>query len=185
MSQEALLIIDVQTAILDLPELKRPAETHAALDCAVSRIRELLARARERGVPVIFVRHDGGRRHRLERGTPGWEIRADIAPLPGEPVIDKTACDSFYETTLASELRKRGIERLFVTGCMTQYCVDTTVRRAVSEGFDTVLVSDAHMTADTGGFPFEQIVAYHNTMLNGIGAGKCRVRILPGDRVLV
>jgi nicotinamidase-related amidase len=85
-------------------------------------------------VPVVYVQHDGGPGHRLEPETPGWSIRPEIAPRPGDPVIHKGACDAFFDTTLDAELATAGIKQLVISGCMTQYCIDTTVRRAVSLG---------------------------------------------------
>jgi nicotinamidase-related amidase len=130
-------------------------------------------------VPVLFVQHDGPPGHRLQKGSPGWQIRSEIAPASGEPVIHKTACDSFFETTLAAELQTRKIGRLIAAGCMTQYCVDTTVRRAVSLGYDVTLVADAHMTTDMGTLTFEQIIAHHNALLEGFEAGGHSVRVVP------
>ena len=130
---DSLLIIDVQNAILDIPTMKRRTETHAALDTMVARIVTLLQRARSLGIPVLFVQHDGGPGHRLERGSIGWQIRSEIAPIDGELVIHKTACDSFFRTTLASELTKRKIKSLVVVGYMTEYCVDTSIRRLLAK----------------------------------------------------
>lgn len=179
MKNSALLIIDVQNGILDIPGMPRPAETNAALDAVVARIAGLLNTARSREIPVIFVQHDGGPGDPLQAGTPGFDIRAEIAPLPTEPVIRKTACDSFFDTTLDAGLKSSGVGSLIVTGCMTQYCIDTSVRRAVSEGYDVTLIADAHTTAGSGGLTFEQIIAHHNATLNGLGAGAHTVRVVP------
>jgi nicotinamidase-related amidase len=183
MPKEAVVIIDVQNGILADPNLVRPDATRAALDAVVARIATLLTQARARDVPVLFVQHDGPTGHRLQKGSPGWLIRPEIAPAPGEPIIHKTACDSFFETTLAAELEARQIRQLIVAGCMTQYCVDTSVRRAVSLGYDVTLVADGHMTADTGPLTFEQIIAHHNFVLDGFDAGSHSVRVVPLDQI--
>ena len=144
MASEAVVVIDVQNAILDIPGMKRPAETHAAFDGLVGRIAAFVERARNRGIPVLIVQHHGQPRHRLERGLSGWQIRRELTPIRDEAVIPKTACDAFFKTRLESELASRGIRRLIVAGCMTQYCVDTSVRRAVSLGYDVTLAEDGH-----------------------------------------
>jgi nicotinamidase-related amidase len=179
LARTAVVIIDVQNAILRDLGGHRNAEALRALDGVVSRIARLLAAARENAVPVVYVQHDGGPGHRLERGTEGWRIRSEIAPLPGEPVVEKRFCDSFFETTLDAGLRALGINRLIVAGCVTQYCVDTSVRRAVSLGYDVVLASDGHATVDVGGLSFEQIVAHHNFVLDGFDAGEHAVSVKP------
>ena len=181
-SKEAVVIIDLQNAILDIPGMKRRVETHAALDELLTRIAALIRRARN--IPILFVQHDGPVGHRLERGSPGWQIRPEITPVHGDPVIHKSACDSFFETTLTTELTSRGVSALIVAGCMTQYCVDTTVRRAVTLGYDVTLVGDGHMTADSDSLIFEQVIAHHNMALDGLDAGKHSVRILPLDQIL-
>jgi nicotinamidase-related amidase len=183
MAGAAVVVIDVQNAILTVPDIRRPVETHAALDAVVARIGVLIARARTRGVPVLFVQHDGAVGDPLQRGSHGWQIRSEITPAPGDPVIHKTACDSFFETTLDSELEARQITRLIVAGCWTQYCVDTSVRRAVSLGYDVTLIADGHMTADMGALTFDQIIAHHNSLLNGFNAGSHSVSVVPLDQL--
>ena len=185
MAQDALVIIDVQNAILEIPGQQRRVETHAAFDTLVARIATLIERGRKRKIPVIFVQHDGPSGHRLERGLPGWQIRQEISPAPGEPIIHKRACDAFFETTLESELRSRKVDSLVVAGCMTEYCVDTTVRRAVSLGYDVTLVADGHLTADSGGLTFDQIIAHHNSLLDGFEAGNRSVRVAPFSQLLL
>lgn len=179
MDGRALLIIDVQNAILDGFPGDRGDAARTALDRMVGRVAALLSRARQAGLRVFHVQHDGTPDHRLAVGTPGWAIRAELAPEPGETVIRKTACDAFYGTGLERELRTAGVAHLLVAGCMTQYCVDTTVRRAVSLGFDVTLAADGHTTADAGMLGFEQIVAHHNALLDGFDAGANVVTLRP------
>ena len=185
MANDAVVIIDIQNAILNIPGMSRPVETHAALDAVVGRIVTLVQCARNRGIPLLFVQHDGPANHRLERGSSGWQLRPEITPLLGEPVIHKSACDSFFETPLASELASREIGRLIIVGCMTQYCVDTSVRRAVSLGYDVTLMADGHMTADCGGLRFDEIIAHHNALLNGFDAGDHSVLVTPLNQIFL
>ena len=182
-AKTALVVIDVQRGILEIPNLVRKKEVDQALDETVGRIAGLIARARVASVPVIYVQHDGGPGHRLEPGTSGWPLRPEIAPQPGELDIHKRACDAFFETTLGAELAAAGIQQLVICGCMTQYCVDTTVRRAVSLGYDVVLAADGHMTADTDTLRFEQVIAHHNALLDGFDAGKHEVRVCPSAEI--
>ncbi|MFI5101992.1 MAG: cysteine hydrolase family protein [Terriglobales bacterium] len=182
-AKTAVLVIDVQRGILDGPKLARKKENDQALDETVARIAGLIERARTASVPVIYIQHDGGRGHRLEPETSGWPLRSEIAPRSGEPVIHKRACDAFFATTLDAELVGAGIKQLVICGCMTQYCIDTTVRRAVSLGYDVVLAADGHMTADTDTLRFEQIIAHHNAVLDGFDAGAHGVRVCPSSEI--
>jgi nicotinamidase-related amidase len=172
----ALLIIDVQNAILrGKGTSDRQPVIDRALDETVARLADLQRTARAKGVPIILVQHDGDSTHRLARGTEGWQIRRELAD--GDAVVNKASCDSFFETDLQTRLQERGITRLVVGGCMTQFCVDTTCRRAVSLGYDLTLLSDGHMTADMGDLTFSQIIAHHNAVLGGFDAGRAVITI--------
>ena len=180
----ALVIIDVQNAVLRDPANRgRQTIVDAALDEMVARLRRSQHAARRAGAPVIVVQHDGGPRHRLAPGGEGWRLRDEIAPLAGEPLVRKRSCDSFFETDLAAHLAERDVTRLVIGGCMTQFCVDTTCRRAVSLGYDVTLLADGHMTADTSDLAFEQIIAHHNALLDGFAAGAHSIRLQAAEQM--
>lgn len=170
MPKKALLVIDVQEGIVRGPGM------HDA-DGVMNRIHALQESARKAGAPVLFMQHDGPAGHRVEKGTPGWKIHPAVAPASGETVLNKEASDSFFHTFLQQELKQLGVSEVVVAGCMTQYCVDTTCRRAVTLGFDVILAADAHTTADEGGLSAQQIIKHHNTLLNGFGAGGHEISI--------
>ena len=116
-------------------------------------------------------------------GSPYWSIHPTIAPQESEPVVQKMSPDSFHETSLQEELEKRGITRLVIAGGQTQYCVDTSVRRAVAQGYDVVLASDAHTTDDSETLPAEKIIAFYNETLDGFWAGERRVAVKPAGEI--
>ncbi len=152
----ALLVIDVQAGLID--------GAHEA-EQLLANIADLIARARRASVPVIYLQHNSATWPPLERGAPTWQIHPRVAPAPDEPVLDKTASDAFYQTTLLTELERRGVRRVVVTGMQSEYCVDTTCRSALSRDFDVILASDAHTT---GGPTAARVIAHHNAVLPNV-----------------
>src|SRR5512137_486123 len=126
----ALLIIDVQLGMF--AENDQVYNSGALL----TTLGDLITRARVAGVPVIYIQHSGGENHPLHPSAPGWPIHPAITPADDELIVHKRHPDSFQETNLQHELEKRGIKRLIVAGIQTEYCVDTTCRRAYSLGYD-------------------------------------------------
>ncbi len=158
----ALMVIDVQRAVVD----ELPPERRAAF---LETLRFLLERAREARTAVVYVRHDGGP-DELSAGTPGWEIASEIAPRPGEPVVDKRFSDAFRETNLAEVLAAAGADHVIVCGMQTEFCVDATIREAERRGYRVTLVGDGHATYAADGMSEEQIRALVHRVASGFVA---------------
>jgi nicotinamidase-related amidase len=95
-----------------------------------------------RGKPTLRIGDDGPMGRILVRGSAGHEIIPELAPLPGETVIDKPGKGSFYATDLDTVLAAAGITHLVVTGVTTEVCVQSTVREANDRGFECLILSD-------------------------------------------
>jgi nicotinamidase-related amidase len=156
----ALLVIDVQKGMFAEEDPVYQGEQ------LLETLNSLIGRARAAGTPVIYVRHNGSSvQDPLHPDNPGWPIHPAIAPAAGETVVDKREPDSFYKTSPQQELEGRGIKKLIIAGLQTEFCVDTTCRRAYSLDYQITLVTDAHSTWDAGGLSAAQIIAHHNQML--------------------
>ena len=163
----ALLVIDIQQSLVD--------EGIWEYERVIKRVNRLIAKAKSEHIPIVFVRDsrvvpDGGFHHSLHRDT------HDI-------VIVKHFRDAFMETDLSDILKAENIGRLVVCGMQSDFCVDTTCRRAAAIGYDVVLVADAHSTLDHQHLKAEQIVAHHNLILQHHDSAKGRVRVIEAEKV--
>jgi nicotinamidase-related amidase len=157
----AVVIIDVQVGMFD------PADPVYRGEEMLATLKRLLAKARAAQIPLFYVQHNEGKGAPLETNTPGWQIHEAIAPREGEPVIQKHYPDSFQQTTLQDELQARGIKKLVIAGIQTDYCIDTSCRRAFSLGYEVTLVKDGHSTWNDAAITAPQIIAHHNLVLGG------------------
>jgi nicotinamidase-related amidase len=168
LSRTALVIIDMQRDFLEPGGFGEALGNDVSrLATAVPPCRAVLDAARRAGLLVIHTR-EGHRpdlsdapKAKLERGDPatrigapgpmgrilirgeaGHDIVPELAPRPGEPVIDKPGKGAFYQTDLDLVLKNRGIDTLFVCGVTTEVCVNTTVREANDRGYRCVVLAD-------------------------------------------
>jgi nicotinamidase-related amidase len=142
-----LLVIDVQKGMdVFAAEYNR---NNPDLEKNIARLQRAW---RESGRPVIHVQHlSKSPNSPLRPGQAGAEIKDEVRPLPGEPVIQKSVNSAFIGTTLEADLRRRGLSTLVMTGLQTNMCVSTTARMAGNLGFTTYVVSDATATFDNSG----------------------------------
>ena len=167
----AVLVIDMQRGLCDDPP--RPHEAGEV----VQRINALTERARAAGVPVAFIQHEND--VDLEFDSERWQLADALHVDAGDTKIRKTTPDSFLRTPLEALLAGQGVQRVVICGYASEFCVDTTARRAAALGFEVVLAADAHTSHDkphaTGAF----IRAHHNTTLSDITSFGVPIRAVP------
>ncbi|WP_282610100.1 cysteine hydrolase family protein [Pelagibius sp. Alg239-R121] len=161
MGRTALLVIDAQRAFYDGDAIPAVYDGEKIL----ARIGGVLERARVAGLSIVYVQHAGGSGHPLEEGGKGWQIHHEVQPRKGDVVVAKTTPDSFYGTSLKNELDGLGAKDLVVLGNQTDFCIDTTCRRARSLDYRTTLLRDAHSTWDNEYLKAQQIIDHHNFVL--------------------
>ncbi len=159
--KSALLIIDVQRGLFDAEP--RPFEA----DAVVARINALADKARAAGAPVIFIQHER-EGSLLAFESEGWALERGLVVQAGDLVVRKTTPDSFLRTELMASLQGLGVDHLVICGYASEFCVDTTTRRAAALGFSVSLAADAHTTHDKAHASAAQIRAHHNATLPGI-----------------
>ncbi|MEV7202587.1 isochorismatase family protein [Streptomyces griseoluteus] len=132
----ALLVIDVQNGVM--------AEAHDR-NPVIARIGSLIDKARTAGVPVIWIQHSD---EDMPQHSASWQYVPELKRHDDEPLVHKNYGDSFEATNLESVLQERKVGRLLVAGAQTDICIRSTLHGAITRGYDTVLVADAHTTED-------------------------------------
>jgi len=132
----ALILIDIQAGF-DAPvwgQRNNPGAEAAA--------GKLLDVWRGRGDTIFHIRHVS-----VEPGSPlvgpGAAFKPEVAPLPGEPILEKHVNSAFIGTDLETRLRGAAIEEVVICGLTTPHCVSTTTRMAANLGFRAFVAHDA------------------------------------------
>lgn len=151
----AVLVIDVQNGVV---------ATGHQRDQVVANIDIVVGKARDAGVPVVWIQHNDSRD--LIAGEEPWKIVPELDPRDEEPNVQKAYPDSFEDTDLEKVLAGLGVGKLVVTGAQTDVCVRSTLHGAVVRGYDALLVSDAHTTEDNSsyGAPTADLVIAHTNL---------------------
>jgi len=102
----------------------------------------------------------------------------------GDMVVHKRACDAFYETDLSDILHKHDARQLIVTGCATDFCVDTTVRAAASRDYEIVVVEDGHTTGDRPHVDAVSVIRHHNWVWQNLIHPRRQIKVLPAASVI-
>lgn len=172
--KSALLIIDVQKGLFVPP----PADA----DAVIERINQLSARARRSGVPVIFVQHQTADQE-LPHGSDGWQIEPRLQVTDTDLRVEKTTPDSFLRTNLQALLEQHGVTQLVICGYSTEYCVDSTTRRAAGLGYPVVLAADAHTSHDKAHASGAWIRNHHNAALSSMESFGVPIRAVPAAEI--
>lgn len=157
---QALLVIDAQQALIDGDDQEIGVYNKDALLKNINSVVDLAVRSY---IQIVYIRDTsvaGGH-------GPGFQVHREIHIPEGAEMFNKNGVNAFYQTPLLSFLQDRQIAHLVVMGCQTEYCVDTAVRTATINGFDVTLVGDGHSTCDSPVLSAKQIIAHHNSILNG------------------
>ena len=174
----AFLVIDMQVACF--PE--RATGHHAQR--VVRAINEIADAVRSASGHVVFIQHDGEPGDPFEPASSGWELLPSLDRLDEDLLVRKRACDSFYETGLEGLLRERNVRELLISGYATDFCVDTTVRAAMSLDFQVIVAGDAHTTVDRPHLEARSIVEHHHYVWDGLLLPRSRVRILKNVEIV-
>lgn len=169
--KRVLLVVDIQTALLE--------DKPYCGDAVLRRVGMLIAQCRERGVEIIYARHDGGMGDKLEHGTSGWEIDGAVAPLPGDQIFDKRVNSAFRDTGLSAYLDERGVRGIILVGMQTEYCIDASCKSAFERGYEVVIPEGAFTTYDNDWLSGEELNEFYTHIWDGRFA-----KVLPLEEVI-
>lgn len=139
-NRSALLIVDVQVGVV-----AAAGDISRQLDHITFAVRK----ARDAGVPIIWVQHDD---EELPRGSAEWQWVPVLAPQVDDIRVYKQHNSSFEQTTLEAELAARGVAHIVLCGAVTGWCIRATAYAALERGYDLTLIGDGHIAKrlDTG-----------------------------------
>ena len=152
----ALLIIDMQNVLFTPMSMRHDAEG------VIGRINLLSAKFRTKGLPVLFIQHDGSAENYCLPGTEEWEILPELKREQGDLLIAKTVNDAFYRTSLHETLQQMDVDEVVVTGCATDFCVDATVKSALTHDYRVTVIADGHTTANRAQMTAMLVIDYFN-----------------------
>jgi len=166
-----LIMVDIQNDYFKGGRCELYNQEHATMQA-----KKILTFFRERGWPVLHVRHIN--KHPgatfFIPDTEGSEFYKETAPLEGEDVIVKFRVDSFLGTNLNAKIVQKGIDTLVICGMMTHMCIDSTVRTAAGYGYAVTVIEDACTTKDLiwrdKTVPAEHVNYSYMAALNGVFA---------------
>lgn len=175
-TMRVLLIIDMQKAFVN---------DQTALfdsDGVIERINLLGASFRQNGDKVIFIQHDGTSEGCCLPLTEEWEFLPSLDVKTTDLIISKTANDSFYKTTLKKELDALNVDELVIMGCSTDFCIDATVKSALTKDYFIVVIADGHTTEDKFNLTAPQVIDYYNWIWEAMPPTKFKIKVIDFDR---
>ncbi|EPJ46169.1 MAG: hypothetical protein OFPI_34800 [Osedax symbiont Rs2] len=152
---DVLLVVDMQQG---------PISNSDKYDAAgvVERINLLSQQVRNNGGKVIFIQHDGTAEEQLSAHSDGWQILKALRQSDQDSTVRKTTNDAFHNTQLSLMLSRIGASRLIFCGWATDFCVDTSIRAAISRDYQVCVAADCHTVSDREHLSAEQIITHHN-----------------------
>ena len=172
--ETALVVIDMQTILFE-PE---PPEAEQV----VARINGLASRAREAGVPVVWVQHETATGD-LVADTLGWRLHPGLQAVASDLYVRKTMSDAFLRTELHAMLAEHGVRHVTVCGYSSEFCVDSSVRGAASRGYAVTLAADAHTSHDKPHATGLQIRVHENETLRNISSFHVAIDAVPAAEI--
>lgn len=177
-SNKALLVIDMQKGSFTE---KTPRYNTPGIITIMNTLTEAF---RTNSYPVIFIQHDGSAMNEYIPDTEEWEILDDLNVCSGDILINKYANDVFYRSKLETVLENFNTTELFITGCATDFCIESTVQSALTKDYNITVVEDGHTTGERPKLKAIQVIDHYNWVWQNMIPTKGKIRVIPHEQVL-
>lgn len=173
---DAMIVVDMQAGLLN------GASKHD-LPSVVARINRLGTWLRAAGGKVVLVQHCGEASEDFAPGSPGWSFLPELERRDTDIVVPKRLNDAFAGTALKAVLDDIGADRLLIAGWATDFCVDATIRSAVSNDYNVAVVADGHTLSDRPHLAAPEVIRHHNWVWSNLIARR-GIRVAPAAELL-
>lgn len=168
---KALLIIDMQIGSF------KPYSIRYNTVQIINRINLLSEKFRSLGYPVLYIKHDGTKENYLLPDTHDFDLLPELVQGSSDITVIKEANDAFYNTKLQSVLNQKDIDELYICGCATDFCVDATVKSALTKDYKIYIASDAHTTANRPHADAPTLINHHNWLWNDLTPTRYKISV--------
>ncbi len=168
---KALLVIDMQKGSFT------PLTPRYDTEGVVLRINALTELFRELNHQVFYIQHDGTGSGEFEKYATDWENLEELIVEPTDILIDKYANDVFYKSELVVKLKELKINHLFITGCATDFCVESTIQSALTKDYNITVVSDGHTTGERPHLAAVKVIEHYNWVWNNMIPTKGKIDV--------
>ena len=149
----------------------------------VARINGLASTLRKQNLPVIFIQHDGTGTGEFEKNSTEWENLDELIVEPTDILIDKYANDVFYKSALQNKLMELNVNQLLITGCATDFCVESTIQSALTKDYNILVVQDGHTTDDRPHLKAEKVIEHYNWIWQNMIPTNGKVEVEKTERI--
>lgn len=162
--KKALLVVDMQV----MPFIWKDYGGKSIFeeDRLIKNVRKLIEKAGNAGAPGYYILFTEGEGSPRSEGQPLWQVHPELVHRETDRTVVKYHADSFLKTELHRLLQKDETDTVVICGVQTEFCIDTTVKSAYSQGYHVILAKDGHSTYDSELLPAPTIIAHHNAILD-------------------
>jgi len=176
--RKALLVIDMQKGSFTTETPRFDTKG------VVERINYLAKLFREYSYPVIYIQHDGTKENEFIPTTTDWDLLDELEVESTDLLLNKYANDSFYRSKLSQILSELNVSELYITGCATDFCVESTIQSALVRDYLITVVSNGHTTGDRPHLKAEKVIEQYNWVWTNMIPTKGKIEVFDYDEIL-